>query len=78
MSDLWSNDFSHAGKGAKERKRRERLTLETIPRKISKSKQRPYLASPTNEKRRTKKIEMSQAYGAHGVKSRVRYLVSPR
>jgi hypothetical protein len=72
--DLWGNDYSHAGKGHAERKRRERLTVETIPKKVARA--RPYLQKPEYEKRRAKKIEMSEAYqSAMGVKARVRLLV---
>lgn len=70
-----NNDYTFAGKGAKARQR-QRLTLQSISKKIAKPKQRPYLANPTNEKRREKKVAMSESYHtAIGIKERIRLLV---
>jgi hypothetical protein len=70
-----SIDYSlFAGKGAK---RRRRLQPADEPKRNAKPK--PYLQKPEHEKRRAKKIEMSEAYqSAMGVKARVRLLVIDR
>lgn len=67
-----------AGKGFKARQKTERLTMQSIPKKIDgrKSKTKPYLQKPEEERRKVRRAEMSEAYqSAQGVKARIRYLV---
>ena len=72
MSFDQNNDYSAGGPGAK--RRRERLTVASIPKRIAKPK--PYLRKPTNEKRKGSNDEMSDGYrGVRGVKQRIRHLV---
>lgn len=69
-----SIDYSFAGKGAK---RRQGLGQADAPKRTAKSK--PYLQKPEFNKRKTKQVEMSQAYHtAIGVKARIRLLVIER
>jgi len=58
MSFDQNNDYSAGGPGAK--RRRERLTVASIPKRIAKPK--PYLRKPTNEKRKGSNDEMSDGY----------------
>jgi hypothetical protein len=69
MSDLWGNDYSHAGKGAKARKR---LRIEEIPKKLNVRKAKPYLQTPTNEN--VAKERETIAITARGLKVRIRRL----
>lgn len=88
MSDLWSNEYgAPAGKGTKDRKRRERLTIESIPKKIAtvrKAKRkyntksnRQYFQKPEHETaKRKKKVNTSNDYDdASGLKAKVRWMV---
>jgi hypothetical protein len=69
-----SIDYSFAGKGAKHRQRRERLTMQSIPKQIAKPK--AYAQKPEHEARKKKRENMSDAYyKASGLKARVRLLV---
>jgi hypothetical protein len=62
-----NNDYTHAGPGAK--RRRERLTLETIPKKIAKHRPKPYQhRKPENAKEET--IGMT----ARGMKAKIALL----
>jgi hypothetical protein len=64
--------YEFAGKGAK-----RRLRLAEIPKRIAKPK--AYLQKPEFEKRKAKKIAVSEAYHtAIGVKARIRLLVIDR
>lgn len=73
MSD-WNNDYTYAGKGAKERVRRERLTIENIPKRIARA--RPYkYAKPENEKPHRNEARTQGYMRAIGIKARIRHLV---
>jgi hypothetical protein len=78
MSDIWNNDYSYAGKGAKARKRLriEDVNANTMNVKPRKDKRKRYERKPELERKRAKEIETSEAYhNARGVKQRIRYLV---
>jgi hypothetical protein len=84
MSDLWKNDYSSAGKGAKARQR-ERLNMKTIPKKLAttrtKPKNRPkaYVQKPELERKKKQEQSESQAFhSAIGIKARIRLLVIDR
>lgn len=69
----WNNDYTFAGKGARARER-ERLSLQSIPKKMKKA--RPYQKKPEYENRKVIRERMSEAYNsAKGVKTRIRLLV---
>jgi hypothetical protein len=82
MSDLWSNDYSAAGKGAKARKRLRlnEINANTMDVNVKKAKPKnkpkAYEQKPEHAFRMKKRQNMSDAYySAMGLKARVRLLV---
>ena len=70
MSLDQNNGYEFAGPGNK--RRVNRLTLDTIPKKIARTKPKPYQQTPTNEK--AAKERETVPITARGLKARIRRL----